>query len=694
MRPFVRKAGNEAKHDGKKESEDSFFSANGIAVGRLDNDNKIAVIDFVEQTNFTGRIEPSCNKMTSDYTLVLNVILDWDDFAFNEGSEEPDQTVIRKKFVWIIRDTDVTASKIKVFFQDRNTKNLYYETESIVRFTATISFDGVKTEARLKKLLTKLVTRDDMTGMYLSLNACCEEQLYPKLSLSGVSQKSQVKSFHLGTVVGVGNFVSFFDSSKVNPQHLKFQELEIHFRHDLASMHIQFYDPQPPSRTAYPNAVEVGCWYEMRIKYERMHSAVIHPNSDTVLEFLLVLKCPPLLYRKICYADPSLNRRSAFIRESTFNMKCPLGVSDGQKKLSAKNFGKCNAISIRLPLVRDEKKKPFGITCPWKMTSTLKKFLDLTSPIPFYISRLSLTTQEKFMSPMFVSSDSEKSDTLFLPDFILEKDNFDVYYALQCCLNLSHQFLADLTLVRKFKKIKNPKDDKTDWTGFKKLIEEKCKEDASAFEQTFYDIFHSLERNSFIRVLKDFEALFKKNVAEAKYQSLSIPGISMIRRAVLTPTRLILMPPHPFVLSRFFSHCDPSFGIRVQIRDDDALMLSFTIGQGSDDNEQLLFLKKSIQNPIMSGIQIGPHRRYEFLASTSSQLREHGLILYTMDAHHRRARDLRKQIGDFSKIKCVGKHIARLGQAFSQMISSVVIDDTIVEVKRIEDIKRDRKSVV
>ena len=610
--------------------------------------------------------------MSQHDTLVFNVILDWDDCAFNDGTSDVKQTVIKKEFVRVLRDTDVTMIKTDITFQEKNTSNLYYETSSIVRFTVSVRFEAPKTKIQVQKFLRKLLSRQDLQGIYLSLDSSCEEALYSELSLSEVSQRSKVKSFSLGTVVGVGNFVSYFDSTQVNAEQLQVKELEIHFRHDLANLHVQFFDPKP----ARMSANEVGSWYEMKIKYESIHSVVIHPLDD-ILEVLLVMKCPPLLYRKISYFDPAFNKRSAFIRESTFDMKSPPGVSSGSKRLSAQQFGKSNVLVVRLPLVKDETKKPWGVTCPWKMTCTLKRFLDLSTAIPFYWSRVSSTVQDKNLSPSFSSFAVKDDRQLYLPDFMLEKDNFDVYYALQCCVHLSHQFFADLTL---------PRNDglQSDWSAFKSLLEYKFKENALAVEQTFYDIFHSLERNLFIHVLKDFSVLFDNN----RVSYLSLSGMPRIRRAVLTPTRVILMPPHPFVISRFFTHCDASYAIRVQIRDDDGLQLPLNIGLGSPSDSQLNFLTKTVQNPIMLGIQIGPHRRYEFLASTSSQLRDHGLTVYTMDASHRRAKDLRKQIGDFSKIKCVGKHIARVGQAFSQMLSSLVIDEKTVLVKRIPDIKR------
>ena len=638
--------------------------------------------------------------MKDNYFLVFNVILDWDSFILHQSIQRKtpdssfDNNFLRDQLRRILKDTDVTVTKVVVSFQDKNTSNLYYETESIIRLTANVHFEVAKSEDQVKKFLNKLISRNDLLGVYLSLDSSCEESLYPKLSLSNgsVSQRTDIKSLKLGTIVGLGNFVSYFDSLQVNPLQLKFLQLEIHFRHDLASLHIYFYDPKPGgSRIAYgdKNETEVGNQYELKIKYDAIHSVLMSPTDDS-LEVFFILKCPPSLYKKPNYTDTLLNRKATFSREATFSQR----TVPGETRFSAQSFGKCNVMSVKLPLVRDVNKKPASITCPWKIISTMKRFIDVSTQIPFYLAKIPVTEQDKSLGLSFSFFSKSKTDEqggspLFLPDFMLQKENFNIYYAFNCCISLNHQLFSDLTLSR----MKRNAGQEIDWNSFWIIAENKFKESPESVEKTFYDIFHSLERNSFIRVLKDFPVIFGLNRQESlKFPKIDVPGICKIRRAVLTPTRVIFMPPHPFVTSRFFNLCDPSHALRLHIRDDDGLLLSFTLGQGCPDDKQLCFLEKNVKKPLLEGLQVGIHRRYEFLASTSSQLREHGLILYSMDTKNRRAKDLRKSIGDFSKIKCVGKHIARVGQAFSQMLSSIIIDDN-VNVVRMNDIKRGKHPV-
>ena len=83
------------------------------------------------------------------------------------------------------------------------------------------------------------------------------------------------------------------------------------------------------------------------------------------------------------------------------------------------------------------------------------------------------------------------------------------------------------------------------------------------------------------------------------------------------------------------------------------------------------------------------HRAYRFLGSSSSQLRDHGFILYAEDVKSNDANYYRKAIGDFSRILCVGKYIVRVGQSFSQLLESVVIDSAVMPQK-IPDVKGGR----
>ena len=620
----------------------------------------------------------------SSQPLVLNVILDWDDFLVHQDSQEKwkedssrDHEFIRSQLTKILKEVDKTIDSVEMMMQEGNTSNLYFETETVIRFKVIIEFKGETYNA--KKLLKKLVSRSELRGVYFSLDSSCEESLFSRKagSLKGtVYQQTELKSFKLGTMVGVGNFVSFFDSAKVNPMQLQFMDMECKFRNDLASLHVLFYDPLPRMQQYYDYNNNVtgfmrGNQYELKLKYESIHSIVMHP-SDTTLEVILILKCPPLLYKKPLFDKPILNKTTGFCREKTFHMRNIPG-NNNHFQLYPHIFGRCNVLSLKLPLTDGKRNGYYKPKCPWDIMSKMKKFTDFKTCIPFYIANVSITQI------------NTSGDILpVLPKFLLA--NYDLYYAFTCCTSLNHQLIADLTLSRK----SVDGNQRSDWNSFWSLVEEKFKESPESVERSFYEIFHSLRRNSFIRILKDFAKIFGLKQGDAK--KADHPGICKIRRAVLTPTRMIFMPPHPSVKSRLFNLCNPDFILRVQIRDDNGLLLPFTLGSGASEQMQLALLRSYIKDLILDGVRVEPKltemsRVYKFLATTSSQLREHGLVLYAKDSLNRQAKDLRDMVGNFSEIKCVGKYIARVGQTLSQMLSFITIDEAVVTKK---DVKRGR----
>lgn len=87
-----------------------------------------------------------------------------------------------------------------------------------------------------------------------------------------------------------------------------------------------------------------------------------------------------------------------------------------------------------------------------------------------------------------------------------------------------------------------------------------------------------------------------------------------------------------------------------------------------------------ISELLRNGIQLCG-RKYDFLAMSASQLREHGCWFYLRTGVGDNARLVREWMGDFSNIRCVGKYAARLGQSLSGSIETfttehfVLIDD-------------------
>jgi hypothetical protein len=151
--------------------------------------------------------------------------------------------------------------------------------------------------------------------------------------------------------------------------------------------------------------------------------------------------------------------------------------------------------------------------------------------------------------------------------------------------------------------------------------------------------------------------------------------VVIIRRSVLTPTRLLLLPPQPTLKSRFIVESNPDFTLRLTVREDDLKNTCFTVRKN-----QTNFLKGVIKTRIINNIRIDD-QVFEFLSTSSSQLRDSGMVLYAKD-ESRTASSIRESIGDMSEIRRnVAKYVAQLGLTFSQVMTHIIVEKDLIEVK-------------
>src|SRR5699024_2784531 len=119
----------------------------------------------------------------------------------------------------------------------------------------------------------------------------------------------------------------------------------------------------------------------------------------------------------------------------------------------------------------------------------------------------------------------------------------------------------------------------------------------------------------------------------------------LIRRAILSPSHLELMQPIPLLKSRFSTMANLDYALRLTILDDNNRKLNNCKNPNDTD-----FVKNIIKSQLLGGIQIGD-RLYEFLGSSSSQMRENGVIVYAKDRENRSAQNIRDLAGDLSSFK-------------------------------------------
>ncbi|XP_068758712.1 uncharacterized protein [Montipora capricornis] len=175
----------------------------------------------------------------------------------------------------------------------------------------------------------------------------------------------------------------------------------------------------------------------------------------------------------------------------------------------------------------------------------------------------------------------------------------------------------------------------------------------------------SLEQDKFCDPEKAIKSsLNQGNPSTSWIQGRHVPShCALIKRAVITPTRLLLYPPEVMVKNRVLRHYDPDNFLCVSIRDENLSKLS--AGGGSLD-----LLLDDINRILDEGLAIAG-QQFRFLGSSNSQLRNHSCWFVEPRL---RPDNIRRWMGDFTKIRCVASFMARMGQCFSTSIDTVGVE--------------------
>nr|GMD26579.1 probable RNA-dependent RNA polymerase 1 [Ipomoea batatas] len=153
-------------------------------------------------------------------------------------------------------------------------------------------------------------------------------------------------------------------------------------------------------------------------------------------------------------------------------------------------------------------------------------------------------------------------------------------------------------------------------------------------------------------------------------------GIAYVRRVSVTPIRVYFFGPEANMSNRVLRQFreDIDRFLRVSFVDEDlekmhSVDLCSRPSSAGDVSRTEIY--KRILTTLENGIVIGD-RKFEFLAFSSSQLRENSCWMFASRSGLTAA-DIRAWMGDFQNIKNVAKYAARLGQSFgsSRETSSV-----------------------
>ena len=151
-----------------------------------------------------------------------------------------------------------------------------------------------------------------------------------------------------------------------------------------------------------------------------------------------------------------------------------------------------------------------------------------------------------------------------------------------------------------------------------------------------------LEKDKFCDPGSTLESLLKQNnpPTSGMFNRL-VPGhCALIKRAVITPTRLLFYPPEVMVKNRVLRNYDTNDFLCVSIRDEDLSKMSAARGNIDD-------LLDGMKLKLDEGLEIAG-QRFQFLGSSNSQLRNHSCWFvgprYLPD-------DIRCWMGDLTNIK-------------------------------------------
>lgn len=156
--------------------------------------------------------------------------------------------------------------------------------------------------------------------------------------------------------------------------------------------------------------------------------------------------------------------------------------------------------------------------------------------------------------------------------------------------------------------------------------------------------------------LKNIYNLKKHLILATKQDNDSV----IMRRAIMTISKIEFFRPMSFLRSRFSNMANLDYSLRITLSEDNNRLLN---GTYNDTH----FIKNNFKFKLLNGIIIG-NRRFEFLGSSSSQMRENGIIFYSNDNLNKTAQSMREMFGPISQYKRnVAKYIARFGLVFSQV---------------------------
>ncbi|KAJ9096569.1 hypothetical protein QFC19_007101 [Naganishia cerealis] len=186
--------------------------------------------------------------------------------------------------------------------------------------------------------------------------------------------------------------------------------------------------------------------------------------------------------------------------------------------------------------------------------------------------------------------------------------------------------------------------------------------------------------------IRDINTYVKKKAALAKSAKFveDPPHIVRIRRVYVTPSKILLFPPEPETgnsVLRAFKN--PECFIRVTMTDeDDRIQMNPSVRAVDGINESVGTLAR-IRRVLNHGLFLAG-QKFEFLAASASQMREHGCWYVSSSGSDLGAKQIRRWMGNIEET-IVAKYASRMGIPFST--TREVRGASIQRLPNAEDVK-------
>jgi len=184
------------------------------------------------------------------------------------------------------------------------------------------------------------------------------------------------------------------------------------------------------------------------------------------------------------------------------------------------------------------------------------------------------------------------------------------------------------------------------------------------------------------RWLKDHYRMYLSANNPPRSPTISLDnGLVYVRRVQITPCKVYFCGPEINVSNRVLRHFHQHIDnfLRVSFVDEELdNMYSANLSSRISENGRTEIYYR-ILSILRNGIDIGG-MKFEFLAFSSSQLRENSLWMFARTTTGLTADSIREWMGDFSRIKNVAKYAARLGQSFGSSTETLSVRRNEIEI--------------